>query len=584
MLLRRDGRVDEADAIRKIINAYSSSPDAQSVRIRRLPFYATLLVEDYLPRLRRVSYEMVYSRYRPLTDEEIAALYAKDPRSLTPYNLWRHYKNAPGDAEREVIMRDALSAHPDFLAAATDLSALMINRGEPGESVLEPFFADQAKVAKLPEVTRYNMGVCAMSASHYSLADSLMVDLPDTEIFHKGKAYSAALAGRYIDVMQEISEDSPLNEVLLLLAMKDNDTAVKQAEKLGDSARRFPRSYEEYEGSKRYFLNFSGGAGRRFRGDYGNGLAFAVGFGKRFTPVSSWRLSVDGEAFRRYPGYVSLVLGADYICGISTSMAGFNDHRVFDLSGVIGVFGGVANYYDPAKPVFGGKVGLLGAFRLSDALSLNIEPQVLALNAKGAGTTGWTPEFRVMLGLNYWLGRGASFAKNALDKSPLEGRRNFVSVSAGPGVASSTVLSGSRVVNGSFDAAVGRWFSPVSGMRVGMAYDYIPASDGNRAFNVGTAHLDYMLNVTSLITRDAGRRFHIIGLVGAGCGFSDAATSSVGLMAEAGVQFRYNLPGNFDMHIEPVAGAWMHRVMPGLREHKRLVGLGRVMVGTSYRF
>lgn len=235
-LLRRDGRVDEADAIRKIINAYPSSPDAQSVRIRRLPFYATLLVEDYLPRLRRVSYEMVYSRYRPLTDEEIAALYAKDPRSLTPYNFWRHYKNAPGDAEREVIMRDALSVHPDFLAAATDLSALMINRGEPDESVLEPFFADQAKVAKLPEVTRYNMGVCAMSASHYSLADSLMVDLPDTEIFHKGKAYSAALAGRYIDVMQEISEDSPLNEVLLLLAMKDNDTAVKRAEKLGDSA------------------------------------------------------------------------------------------------------------------------------------------------------------------------------------------------------------------------------------------------------------------------------------------------------------------------------------------------------------
>lgn len=353
---------------------------------------------------------------------------------------------------------------------------------------------------------------------------------------------------------------------------------------IGDFARRFPRSYEDYYASRRYFLTFSGGAARRFRGDYGDGLAFAVGFGKRFTPVSSWRLTVDGEAFRRSPGYVSLVLGADYICGISTSMAGFNDHRVFDVSGVLGVFGGVANYYDPAKPVFGGKVGLLGAFRLSDALSLNIEPQVLALNARGAGSTGWTPEFRVMLGLNYWLGRGASFAKNALDESPMEGRRNFVSVSAGPGAASSTVLSGSRVVNGSFDAAVGRWFNPVSGLRIGMAYDYIPGSRGADGLNVGTAHLDYLLNVTSLITRDAGRRFHIIGLVGGGCGFSDAETSSAGFMAEAGVQFRYNLPRNIDLHVEPLAGVWMHRVMPGLLAHKRLVALGRVMLGASYRF
>lgn len=36
--------------------------------------------------------------------------------------------------------------------------------------------------------------------------------------------------------MQEISEDSPLNEVLLLLAIKDNDTAWEKAQKLDESA------------------------------------------------------------------------------------------------------------------------------------------------------------------------------------------------------------------------------------------------------------------------------------------------------------------------------------------------------------
>lgn len=235
-LLRQDGHSAEADAVKAVVDALPSSVDAQSVRIRRLPFYKTMLVDDYLPRLRKVSYEVVYSRYRPLTDEEIAALYASDKKSLTPYNFWRHYRNQTNDAAKEAVMREALAAHPGFLAAATDLSAMLINRGAADESVLEPFFADAAKAAALPEVTRYDMAVACMAASHYSRADSIMTELPDTEQFHKGKAYSAALSGRYIDVMQEISEDSPLNEVLLLLAMKDNDTAVERASKLGDSA------------------------------------------------------------------------------------------------------------------------------------------------------------------------------------------------------------------------------------------------------------------------------------------------------------------------------------------------------------
>lgn len=353
---------------------------------------------------------------------------------------------------------------------------------------------------------------------------------------------------------------------------------------IGDFARRFPQSYEDYDKSKHYFLSFSGGVAHRFRGNYGNGMALTAGFGKRFTPVSSWRVTADGEVFRRSPGYISLSLAADYICSISTSMAGFNDKRVFDLSGVIGVLGGVANYIDPVKPVIGAKAGLLGAFRLSDALSLNVEPQILALKSSGSGTPGWTPEFRLMLGLSYHLGRNASFAKNALDESPLEGRRNFVSLSVGPSVASSTILTHKRFLNGSLSAAVGRWFNPVSGLRLGVDYDYLPAKDNSPTINVGTVHADYLLNVTSLITRDAARRFHIIGLVGAGVGFSDAKTSSAGLMAEAGLQFRYNLPNNFDVHIEPVAGVWMHRVMPDLVAHKRLVALGRVMFGASYRF
>lgn len=235
-LLRKDGHNAEADAVAEVIAAYPGSIDSQSARMRRLPFYKSLLVDEYLPRLRKVSYEIVTSRYRPLTDEEIAVMYHTDNSQLSKYNFWRYYKGLDDVAAKEDVMRKALEVHPDFLAAATDLSALLINNGKADQSVLDPFFTDPKTWLKMPENSRFDMAVSAMNEMHFSLADSLMFDLPDTPEFHKGKAYCAALNGRYVDVMQEISEDSPLNEVLLLLALKDNDTAWERAQKLGDTA------------------------------------------------------------------------------------------------------------------------------------------------------------------------------------------------------------------------------------------------------------------------------------------------------------------------------------------------------------
>ncbi len=235
-LLRQDGHAAEADAVAEVVAAFPGSVDAQSIRMRRLPFYKTLLVNEYLPRLRRVSYEIVTSRYRPLTDEEIAALYAADYRQMSKYNFWRYYRGVADPKIKEEAMRKALEVHPDFLAAATDLSALLINKGKADEDVLAPFFTDTKTWLKMPEESRFDMAVSEMNAMHFSRADSLMADLPDTPDFHKGKAYCSALNGRYVEVMQEISEDSPLNEVLLLLAMKDNTTAWQRAQKLGDSA------------------------------------------------------------------------------------------------------------------------------------------------------------------------------------------------------------------------------------------------------------------------------------------------------------------------------------------------------------
>lgn len=341
----------------------------------------------------------------------------------------------------------------------------------------------------------------------------------------------------------------------------------------------YPKALEEFLKDRNWFLTLGFSPVKRFRGDYGNGMAGSVGFGRRFTPISSWRITAEGEIFRRQPIYVSATVAADYLFSISTAMAGYDSERLFDLSGVMGVFGGVVNYVDPAKAVYGGKIGLNGSFRLNDALSLFVEPQLLGVCPRGLGNPGWTPELRVMLGLNYRLGTFKGPRGSIADAVFGGDNRNFVSLAGGPTVNSSD----NDRASGALQASVGRWFSLVSGLRFNLGYDFLMSPHRDNV-NLTTANIDYLLNVTSLIDRNPKRRFHIIGAIGGGLGFSNARDASTGAMGNAGLQFRYNLPSNIDLHIEPCISAYMNRVIPAYGTSNRFITVGRILAGASYRF
>lgn len=235
-MMRADSLVSEAEAVNNIVNKYPGNPDRQSANITRLPFYRDVIAARYLPRLRRVSYEFVTSQYRYLTDSEIAELYAKDPASLSRFEYFRLYRNvASTPSEKEAIMRKALEVHPKFLVAASDLSALMLEKGEPDASILEPFLTPGAK--KIPEETRLNQIAACLAGYRYHEADSLASTLPDSDPrFRKAKVYTAVFNGCYQEVMQEVSAESPVNEVVMLLAIKANDQAWRKAQLLGNTA------------------------------------------------------------------------------------------------------------------------------------------------------------------------------------------------------------------------------------------------------------------------------------------------------------------------------------------------------------
>ncbi len=234
-LMREDGLTDEADKVQAIINRTKEEDDERWLQISRLPFYRSVIIPKYLPRLRRVDYSISTSVYRPMTDEEIAEVYKADPKNLTRYQYYRYYTKQEG-AAKEQALRYALEKYPDFIAAATDLAEMLISRDEDATPILQHFYDEPKKWVRLPESLRLNMGIASMKASRFMEADAVLRDLDDSPLTHKAKIYSAAQNGRFMEVMDEINADSPLNEVLLLLTLKKNTLAWEKSRQLGNSA------------------------------------------------------------------------------------------------------------------------------------------------------------------------------------------------------------------------------------------------------------------------------------------------------------------------------------------------------------
>ncbi len=235
-MLRADSLYEEADQVQGVLDRYATI-DARSAAMTRLPFYKSLLAETYLPKMRKVTYNIKSEFYRELTDDEIKELYVSDPTQLSKYNFYRFYSVREGD-EREEALRKAMKVYPDFVQAATDLSTIMLDKGEDPLEMLKPFFkGSYNQWNSRPLAMRYNYGVAAMNNQLYSLADSVLTEIPDIPETHTAIVYCRAMVGDLSDdVIEEICSNSQLNGVLVMLKKKNNKAAWREAQKLGDSA------------------------------------------------------------------------------------------------------------------------------------------------------------------------------------------------------------------------------------------------------------------------------------------------------------------------------------------------------------
>ena len=229
-MLRKDTLATEADRVEAILAAHHDI-EAQGRAIQRLPFYHQIIATRCLPQLRRVDYTLHYNVYRTLTIDEIAQLYAQDYSQLSKYEFFKLYRAEADTAKRVTMMRQALEVYPSFMAAANDLSVQLINHRQYDAALLRPFAG-----ANAPQEVNVNQLIALLNEGLYASADSVAHYVNDNESTHTMLAVNAVLNGRYdSENYATIAKTGKRNEVVMLLAMKLNDAALRMSRNLPDN-------------------------------------------------------------------------------------------------------------------------------------------------------------------------------------------------------------------------------------------------------------------------------------------------------------------------------------------------------------
>ena len=275
-LLEADSLMVEAKAIRDIVSNNPGTPDRQWGKIRALPYYRSLIV-NYLPRLRSVRYQYGYEIFRELTPEEILERYRNDEdyrsgrKKFALYEYWHLFQLVKEPEELEKLYKRAYDESIEangrpWILAANSLAASYIARGVADTTILRDFIDLQTPVVNYhlmrmngngyeivnPEAVVANQMIMYVMTNNFRKAGQLTNILPDNDRNRLVRAYALCLGGYYKggntpeqrrrarEVFETVSESSPLNKVVLCLALntETDDSLAEEAMSAlpGDSA------------------------------------------------------------------------------------------------------------------------------------------------------------------------------------------------------------------------------------------------------------------------------------------------------------------------------------------------------------
>ena len=266
-LLEADSLMVQAKAIRDIVSANPGTPDRQWGKIRALPYYRSLIV-NYLPRLRSVRYHYGYEIFRELTPAEIMERYRSDEdyrsgkKKFALYEYWHLFQMVKDKDELEKLYKRAYDESIEangrpWILAANSLAASYIARGVADTTLLKDFIDLQTPAVDYrlmrmdgngydivnPEAVVANQMIMYVMSNNFRKAGQLTNILPDNDRNRLVRAFALCLGGYYKggntpqqrsrarEVFETVSESSPLNKVVLCLAMntKTYDALAEEA-------------------------------------------------------------------------------------------------------------------------------------------------------------------------------------------------------------------------------------------------------------------------------------------------------------------------------------------------------------------
>lgn len=190
--------------------------------ISRLPEYNSEIKNKYLPKLRRVEYEVGYSMFTEIPVETLRGMYNQTPDSLSAFEYYKLIVNESDPKRAEEIERYSLKKYSNFVWALNRL-------------VIRDLIADRAELEllkgvlndKSPVGLKYNQALTAIQNRNFYIADSLLNTIEDP-VADVAKSVVNAFNGDYMGAFEEFGTEGSLNEVILLLALKEKNTAYEK--------------------------------------------------------------------------------------------------------------------------------------------------------------------------------------------------------------------------------------------------------------------------------------------------------------------------------------------------------------------
>lgn len=212
--------LESASAVQEVVTKYGDDYVNTQNAVRRLPDYKEVIAKEYLPRLRRVEYEINSTEFRNLTVPEIWDRYNSGEEDISRYEFWKLIESCE-TPERQVAMeREALKKFRNFTLIANREAVRLHNSDSVNLDVLAPSVHLHA-----PVEVNFNQTLMALKASDVELADSLMRFMPSDSRTSYLKAIVNTLNGDYDAAYPYIASMGGLNEVLILLCQGRNKDA-----------------------------------------------------------------------------------------------------------------------------------------------------------------------------------------------------------------------------------------------------------------------------------------------------------------------------------------------------------------------